>query len=137
MRAESWKSQPIIRMTNISLVPGDAGSLDDLIAGMDNGIYMETNKSWSIDSMRYNFQFSTEIGWEVKSGKLVRMLKNPSYSGITPEFWGSAVAVGGSEDYVHWGTPNCGKGQPMQSMWTGHGSPPVMFANVQVGIAKK
>ncbi len=137
MRAESWKCVPIIRMTNISLVAGDAGSLDDLIAGMDDGIYMETNKSWSIDSMRYNFQFSTEIGWEVKNGKLGRMLKNPSYSGITPEFWGSAVAIGGVEDYVYWGTPNCGKGQPMQSMWTGHGSPPVRFNNVQVGIAKK
>src|SRR5262249_25358752 len=87
MRAESWAVVPIIRMTNISLLPGEAGSLEDIIADTKDGIYMETNKSWSIDGRRYNFQFSTEIGYEIKNGKLTRMLKNPSYSGITPEFW--------------------------------------------------
>jgi TldD protein len=135
MRSESWLRVPIIRMTNISLVPGDAGSLADIIADTDDGILMECNKSWSIDNLRYNFQFSTEIGWEVKGGKLGRMLKNCSYGGITPVFWNSCDAIGGLEDYVEWGLPNCGKGQPMQSMWTGHGAPPARFRNVQVGIA--
>ncbi|MGD9683656.1 MAG: TldD/PmbA family protein [Candidatus Obscuribacterales bacterium] len=135
MRAESWNRVPIIRMTNISIEPGDAGSLEDLIADTEDAILMETNKSWSIDSMRYNFQFSTEIAWEVKNGRRVRMLKNPTYSGITPEFWNSCDAVGGVEDWVNWGEPNCGKGQPMQMMWTGHGAGPCRFRNVQTGIA--
>lgn len=136
MRAESWAYVPIIRMTNISLLPGDAGSLDDIIADTEDGIYMETNKSWSIDGRRYNFQFSTELGYEIKNGKLGRMLKNPSYSGITPEFWNSCDAIGGLENYVNWGVPNCGKGQPCQTMWTGHGAAPARFRNVKVGIAQ-
>lgn len=135
MRAESWRCVPIIRMTNISLVPGSAGSLEDIVADTDDGILMETNKSWSIDQLRYNFQFSTEVGWEIKKGKRVRMLKNPSYAGITPAFWNSCDAIGGLEDYVAWGLPNCGKGQPMQTMWTGHGASPARFRGVQVGVA--
>ena len=135
MRAESWNRAPIIRMTNISLEPGHAGSLEDLIGDTRDGILFETNKSWSIDSMRYNFQFSTEIAWEVKAGRRGRMLKNPSYSGITPEFWGSCDAICGPAEYVEWGEPNCGKGQPMQTMWTGHGASPARFRNVTVGIA--
>jgi len=136
MRAESWNVAPIIRMTNISLVPTrTGGTLEELIADTGDGLYMETNKSWSIDSMRYNFQFSTEIAWEIKKGKRGRMLKNPSYSGITPEFWGSADAICGRHEYVEWGTPNCGKGQPMQTMWTGHGASPTRFRKLTVGIA--
>lgn len=137
MRANSWGYAPIIRMTNISVEPGNDGNLDSLIADTKDGIYMETNKSWSIDSMRYNFQFSTEIGWEIKDGKKGRMLKNPSYSGITPEFWNSCDAICDSSEFIYWGEPNCGKGQPMQLMWTGHGASPARFKNVQVGIARK
>lgn len=135
MRAQTWAFAPIIRMTNISLVPGDSGTLDDLLADTEDGILFETNKSWSIDQMRYNFQFSTEIAWEIKNGKKVRIFKNPSYSGITPEFWNSCDAVCGASDYVEWGEPNCGKGQPMQYMWTGHGASPARFRDVKVGIA--
>lgn len=135
MRAESWNVAPIIRMTNISLQPGDAGSLEDIIADTDHGILMETNRSWSIDQLRYNFQFSTEIGWEIKNGKRVRMLKNCSYGGITPQFWNACNAIGGLQDYVEWGVPNCGKGQPMQTMWTGHGASPARFRKVSVGMA--
>jgi TldD protein len=134
MRAESWNFAPIIRMTNISLLP-DSGSLDDLIASTDDGILMATNRSWSIDQLRYNFQFSTEAGWEVKNGKRGRLLKNCSYGGITPIFWNSCNAICGPEEYVDWGVPNCGKGQPMQTMWTGHGAAPARFSNVQVGMA--
>ena len=128
MRAESWNRLPIIRMTNISLLPG-TWSYDDLIADTDDAILMETNRSWSIDDRRYHFQFSTEIGWEIKGGKKTRMLKNPSYSGITTEFWNSCDAICSREHWTLWGTPNCGKGQPMQTMGTGHGASPARFRN--------
>ena len=134
MRAESWNRLPIIRMTNISILPG-TWALDDLIADTDDGIFMETNRSWSIDDRRYHFQFSTEIGWEIKGGKKVRMLKNPSYSGITTEFWNSCDAICSRDHWTLWGTPNCGKGQPMQTMGTGHGAAPARFRNVKVGVA--
>ncbi|MBX9695230.1 MAG: TldD/PmbA family protein, partial [Cyanobacteria bacterium] len=134
MRAQGWNFTPIIRMTNISLVPGNAGTLEDLIADTEDGILMETNKSWSIDQLRFNFQFSTEIAWEIKNGKRAGIIKNPSYSGITPEFWNSCDAICGESDYIEWGEPNCGKGQPCQTMYTGHGAAPARFRNVQVGI---
>ena len=106
-------------------------NFDDLIADTDDAILMETNRSWSIDDRRYHFQFSTEIGWEIKGGKKVRMLKNPSYSGITTEFWNSCDAICSRDHWTLWGTPNCGKGQPMQTMGTGHGASPARFRNVQ------
>jgi TldD protein len=134
MRAEGWNRIPLIRMTNVSLLPGQ-GALEDLIADTDDAIYMETNRSWSIDDRRYNFQFGTEIGWEIKNGKRTRMLKNPSYGGITTEFWNSCDAICGPEEWTLWGTPNCGKGQPMQTMGTGHGASPSRFRKVQVGVA--
>jgi TldD protein len=134
MRAESWNRLPIIRMTNISLLPG-TWNYDDLIADTDDAILLETNRSWSIDDRRYHFQFSTEIGWEIKGGRKMRMLKNPSYSGITTEFWNSCDAVCSRDYWTLWGTPNCGKGQPMQTMGTGHGAAPARFRNVKVGIA--
>jgi TldD protein len=134
MRAESWNRLPIIRMTNVSLLPG-TWRFDDLLADTDDAILMETNRSWSIDDRRYHFQFSTEIGWEIKNGKKMRMLKNPSYSGVTTEFWSSCDAICSREHWTLWGTPNCGKGQPMQTMGTGHGAAPARFRNIKVGIA--
>lgn len=134
MRAECWNRLPMIRMTNVSLLPG-AWTPDALVADTDDGIWMETNRSWSIDDRRYHFQFSTEIGWEIRGGKKVRMVKNPSYSGITTEFWNACDAIGGRDSWTLWGTPNCGKGQPMQSMGTGHGAAPARFRNVRVGVA--
>jgi TldD protein len=134
MRTESWNRLPIIRMTNISLLPG-TWDYGDLIADTSDGILMETNRSWSIDDRRYQFQFSTEIGWEIKGGKKGRMLKNPSYSGITTEFWNSCDAICKREHWTLWGTPNCGKGQPMQTMGTGHGASPARFRNVRIGTA--
>src|ERR1700722_5822741 len=134
MRCESWNRLPMIRMTNISINPG-TWKYDDLIADTDDAILMETNRSWSIDDRRYHFQFSTEIGWEIKGGKKGRMIKNPSYSGITTEFWNSCDAVCSREHWTLWGTPNCGKGQPMQTMGTGHGASPSRFRNVKVGVA--
>jgi TldD protein len=134
MRAEGWNRIPLIRMTNVSLLPG-TWKWDDLLADTDDAILFETNRSWSIDDRRYNFQFGTEIGWEVKGGKITRMLKNPTYAGITTEFWNSCDAICGPESWTLWGTPNCGKGQPMQTMGTGHGASPARFRNVQVGVA--
>ena len=96
---------------------------------------METNRSWSIDDRRYHFQFSTEIGWEIKGGKKGRMLKNPSYSGITTEFWNSCDAICSRDHWTLWGTPNCGKGQPMQTMGTGHGASPVALPQHPLGAA--
>src|ERR1035438_7636661 len=136
LRAESWNRLPMIRMTNISLLPGEKPlSLEQLVASTDHGILMQTNRSWSIDDKRYNFQFGCEIGWEIKHGKRMRMVKNPSYSGITTEFWNSLDAICSRDEWTLWGTPNCGKGQPQQVMGTGHGAAPSRFRNIKVGSA--
>lgn len=143
VRASSWSRLPMIRMTNINLEPGTpsegtgkAWSLEDLIADTKYGIFMSTNRSWSIDDKRYNFQFGTEIAWEIKDGKRGRMLKNPTYQGITPQFWNSCDAICGPDEWTIWGTPNCGKGQPSQVMYTGHGASPARFKNIKVGVVK-
>jgi len=138
LRAEGWNRLPIIRMTNVSILPGQRPlSLEQLISDTDDGLYMETNRSWSIDDKRYNFQFGCEMGWEIKKGKRTRMLKNPSYSGITTEFWNAMDAICSQEEWVLWGIPHCGKGQPQQVMGTGHGASPARFRGVKVGSAYK
>jgi TldD protein len=135
MRADGWNRLPIIRMTNINLEPGD-WSFDELVRDTKEGIYMETNRSWSIDDKRLNFQFGTEIAWEVKDGSLGRVLKNPTYTGITPEFWRSCDAVCDRKHWHLWGLPNCGKGEPPQLAHVGHGTAPARFRNVRVGVGK-
>ncbi|MBI3361957.1 MAG: TldD/PmbA family protein [Chloroflexi bacterium] len=135
MRASGWNRIPLIRMTNVNLEPG-TWAFDDLIADTDDGIYMETNRSWSIDDKRLNFQFGTEIGHEIKHGKMGRILKNCTYTGITPEFWASCDAVCDEKNWVMWGTPNCGKGQPGQMAHTGHGAAAARFRKVKVGVMK-
>src|SRR5271165_231931 len=138
LRAEGWNRLPIVRMTNVSILPGpDPLTLEQLIASTERGILMETNRSWSIDDKRYNFQFSCEVGWEIIGGKRQRMLKNPSYSGISTDFWNSMDAICSRDDWTLWGTPNCGKGQPQQVMGTGHGAAPARFRRVTVGTAYK
>ncbi|MCL7452623.1 MAG: TldD/PmbA family protein [Anaerolineae bacterium] len=133
MRADGWNRIPLVRMTNVNLEPGE-WEFDDLIADTDEGIYMELNKSWSIDDKRLNFQFGTEIAYEIKGGSLGRMLKNATYTGITPQFWQSCDAICNANHWRVWGTPNCGKGQPGQVAHTGHGTAPARFRNVQVGV---
>ena len=135
MRASGWNRIPIIRMVNVSLEPG-TWKLDDLIADTEDGIYMDSNRSWSIDDRRYNFQFGTEIGYEIKHGKMGRMLRNCTYTGITPDFWNSCDAICNADHWVMWGTPNCGKGQPSQVAHTGHGAAPARFRNVKIGVLK-
>ena len=133
MRASGWNRIPLIRMTNVNLEPGDY-TLEQLIAETDDGIFMHTNKSWSIDDKRLNFQFGVEIAWEVKRGRLGRLLKDATYTGVTPQFWGSCDGVAG--EWNVWGTPNCGKGQPGQVAHVGHGAAATRFRNVQVGMMR-
>jgi TldD protein len=135
MRAQGFARQPIVRMTNVNLEAGDAGTLEDLIAATEHGIYMETNKSWSIDQRRLHFQFGCEIAWQIENGKRTRMLRNPTYAGVTPRFWAGMDAVCSPSEWRLWGVLNCGKGEPGQSMRVSHGAAPGRFRDVQVGIA--
>jgi len=135
MRADGWNKIPLIRMTNVNLEPG-TWKFDDLISDTEDGIYVETNRSWSIDDKRLNFQFGTEIAWEIKNGKLGRMFKNPTYTGITPQFWASCDAICNKSYWKMWGTPNCGKGEPPQTAHVGHGTAPSRFRNIKVGVMK-
>jgi TldD protein len=133
MRADGWQNLPLIRMTNINLEPGE-GTLAEIIGDTPDGLFMTTNTSWSIDDQRVNFQFGCEAAWRIKDGKLTELYKNPNYTGITTRFWGSCDAVAGAEEWVLWGTPNCGKGQPGQAARVGHGASPARFRDVQVGV---
>ncbi|HLL67998.1 MAG TPA: TldD/PmbA family protein [Micromonosporaceae bacterium] len=131
VRADGWARLPMVRMTNVGLAPGPH-TLDEMIAATDDGVFMDLNRSWSIDDKRLNFQFGCEVGYEVRNGRLGRMLRNPTYTGIGPQFWRSMDML--SNEVVAWGTPNCGKGQPMQIGHTGHPTPPARFRNVRVGV---
>jgi TldD protein len=135
-RAWTWSQIPLIRMTNINLRPGDAGSLEDLIADTRDGIFMSVNKSWSIDDRRLNFQFGDQAGWLIKNGKRTKLVKNPTYTGITPRFWNSCDAICGRDEWTLWGLPNCGKGEPVQTGHVGHGAAPARFRGVTVGVGR-
>jgi TldD protein len=134
MRADSPLALPIIRMTNINLLPGD-WKAEEIVEDTKDGILITTNRSWSIDDRRINFQFGTEIGWRVKNGSKEGLIKNPTYMGVTPQFWGSCDAVS-RDDWRMWGTPNCGKGVPGQVMYVGHGCGSARFRKVRVGLMK-
>jgi len=135
MRADGWNRLPLIRMTNINLEPGD-WTLDEMIEDTKEGIYMETNRSWSIDDLRLNFQFGTEVAYEIKDGSLGELYKNPTYTGITPQFWNSCDAIANRDNWKIWGLVNCGKGEPSQSMRVAHGASAARFKNVKIGIWK-
>jgi TldD protein len=133
VRGDGYNRLPMVRMTNVGLLPGES-SLDEIIAATDDGILMATNRSWSIDDKRLNFQFGCEIAWEIRNGSLGRMLKNPTYTGITPQFWATMDMLAGGSEWIHWGVPNCGKGQPMQTAHTGHSAAPARFRGIRVGV---
>jgi TldD protein len=135
MRADGWSKIPIIRMTSINLLPGNS-TLDELISGVEHGLFVSGIKSWSIDDKRLNFQFSPEIGWMIKNGKLDKMIKNPSYTGMSPQFWSSCDGIANKDHWHVWGVPNCGKGQPMQIMRVSHGTSPARFRKVKVGVVQ-
>jgi TldD protein len=130
-RADGPDRAPLIRMTNIDLQPGDL-SFDELLEGVEEGVYLETNRSWSIDDKRLNFQFGTEIGHRIVHGEVGGIIRNPLYSGMTPEFWNSMDAVGDRATWHLWGVPNCGKGQPSQAARVSHGAPVARFRRVAV-----
>ena len=132
-RADGWAYTPVCFATNVYLEPGE-GSLDELLDRMGDGYLLDDNQSWSIDERRLNFQFGTEIAWEVRGGKRGRMLKGFSYGGVTPEFWGSVEAVAGPEEYRAFGMP-CGKGEPKQWGFLGHGAAPTLVRDVAIGVA--
>ena len=134
MRADGWQRIPLIRMTNVNILPGES-SLEEMIAETKDGILMHTNKSWSIDDRRLNFQFGTEMAWEISNGQRGKLYRNASYGGITPDFWNSCDAVAGPSEWRMFGLINCGKGQPGQVMRVGHGASPARFQDVAVGIA--
>ena len=134
MRADGWNRIPLIRMTNVNLLPKPGMSFDDIVADTDDGLLFETNRSWSIDDRRLNFQFSTELCREIKGGKVGRLFRNGTYTGITYELWRSMDAVGDVSSWRMWGTPNCGKGEPGQTGHVGHGVSGARFRNVRVGV---
>ena len=134
MRAESFARQPIVRMTNVSLDPGEAGTLAELLASTDSGIYIETNRSWSIDSRRLHFQFAGEAAWEIVDGRLGRILRDPVYAGVTPRFWSGLDAVCSASDWRLASVTDCGKGEPGQKAHVSHGSAPARFRDVRVGV---
>jgi TldD protein len=134
MRADGWNRIPLIRMTNVNLLPKPGLSFDDIVADTDDGLLFDTNRSWSIDDRRLNFQFSTEICREIKGGKVGRLFRNGTYTGITYELWRSMDAVGDASSWRMWGTPTCGKGEPPQSGHVGHGVSGARFRNVRVGV---
>jgi TldD protein len=134
MRADGWNRIPLIRMTNVNLLPKDGMSFDDIVADTDDGLLFETNRSWSIDDRRLNFQFATEVCREIKGGKPGKLYRNGTYTGITYELWRSMDAVGDASSWRMWGTPNCGKGEPGQTGHVGHGVSGGRFRNVRVGV---
>jgi TldD protein len=134
MRADGWNRIPLIRMTNVNLLPRPGMSFEDIVADTDDGLLFETNRSWSIDDRRLNFQFSTEVCREIKGGKVGRLYRNATYTGITYELWRSMDAVGDASSWKMWGTPTCGKGEPVQTGHVGHGVSGARFRNVRVGV---
>src|SRR6476646_4494269 len=136
MRADGWNRIPLIRMTNVNMLPVPGMSFDEIVADTDDGLLLANNRSWSIDDRRLNFQFATEVAWEIKGGKKSKLYKNATYTGITYEFWRSCDAVGDERSFVMLGTPNCGQGEPSQTARVGHAVPGARFRNVQVGVGK-
>jgi TldD protein len=132
-RAQDWASIPMVRMTNIVLKPGE-GTLEDMIADTKDGVLVDGIRSWSIDDHRLNFQFGPQIAWKIVNGKRTKIYKKPTYTGVTPQLWGSLDRVAGPEEFVAWGTPNCGKGEPEQVGRTTHACSHGRFANVLVGV---
>jgi predicted Zn-dependent protease len=130
-RACNWNRPPIDRMANINIEPG-ACSFEELVAQTEDGIFMQTNSSWSIDDSRNKFQFGCERGRLIKNGKLEGVVKNPNYRGVSANFWRSLKALGNAGTVRVLGTPTCGKGEPNQAIRVGHATPPGLFAGVQI-----
>jgi predicted Zn-dependent protease len=130
-RASAWNRPPIDRMANLNLEPGST-NFTNLIGSIKRGIYMESNRAWSIDDQRHKFQFSCEYGRLIEDGQLTTTVRNPNYRGTTPQFWQSLAQVGDASTWQIYGTPTCGKGEPNQAITVGHGSPAAAFSQIEV-----
>lgn len=130
-RACDWNRAPIDRMANINLEPG-ASRFEDMVASIENGILMDTNRSWSIDDSRNKFQFGCEVGWIIRDGEIRELVKNPNYRGISTSFWHSLKGVGDAATFAVLSVPTCGKGEPNQAIQTGHAAPACLFEMVDV-----
>jgi predicted Zn-dependent protease len=130
-RASDWNRPPIDRMANLNLEPGTS-SLAELIASVQSGVLMETNRSWSIDDSRNKFQFGCELGRLIEDGELKGLVRNPNYRGVSATFWRSLAGVGDADTFEVWGTPSCGKGEPNQMIQVGHASPACVFRDVEI-----
>ncbi len=130
-RASSWNRAPIDRMANLNLEPGDS-SIEDMIASVEKGVFMHSNRSWSIDDYRNKFQFGCEYAKLIENGKITKTVRNPNYRGISNSFWNNLKGVGNKDSFEIFGTPNCGKGEPNQVIRVGHASPACLFADVEV-----
>ena len=130
-RVSSWNRPPLDRMANINVEPGQS-SFEEIISKIENGIYMQTNRSWSIDDYRNKFQFGCEYARRIENGRLGAVLKNPNYRGVSVPFWNSLKAVGNKETLKIWGSPYCGKGEPNQVIRVGHAVPACWFEKVDI-----
>ncbi len=130
-RADSWNRPPIDRMANLNVEPGES-SLQELVSSVERGVFMQTNRSWSIDDSRNKFQFGCERARLIENGKLGPVVKNPNYRGISASFWRSLKGVGNRDTFEIMGTPYCGKGEPNQVMFVGHASPVCLFGDIEV-----
>ena len=130
-RACSWNRQPIDRMANLNLEPGSS-TMDEMIASIEDGIYMKNNTSWSIDDSRNKFQFGCEYGQRIRNGELAEVVKKPNYKGISATFWRNLRMVGNRDTFQVLGTPYCGKGEPNQAVRVGHATPACVFTDVDV-----
>ena len=131
VRACSWNRPPIDRMANLNLEPGNS-TVNEMISSVKKGIFMQTNRSWSIDDFRNKFQFGCEYGTLIEDGKLTKIVKNPNYRAISTPFWNSLKMVGNQDSFDVYGTPYCGKGEPNQGVRVGHASPVCLFENVEI-----
>jgi len=132
--ADGFGSFPIQRMPNVSLQPGPdpAVTAETLISGVDNGIYIEGNGSWSIDQQRYNFQFTGQVFHRIRNGKLDGMLRDVAYQGNSVDFWNACDGLGGAPTYEEGGSFHCGKGQPGQVAAVSHGAVPARFRQINI-----
>jgi predicted Zn-dependent protease len=130
-RAQDWFRAPIDRMANLNLEPGE-DSFDAIISSIEKGVFMEANRSWSIDDYRNKFQFGCEYGRLIENGKLGAVVRNPNYRGISATFWRNLFKVGDRSTFEIYGTPNCGKGEPNQVITVGHASPTCAFRDVEI-----
>ena len=130
-RQADWHRPPIDRMANLNIEPGET-SFADMISNIERGVYMQTNRSWSIDDSRNKFQFGCEYGQLIENGELTRLVRNPNYRGISATFWRNLAAVGSEDSFEVMGVTNCGKGEPNQSIFVGHATPACYFRDVEV-----